>query len=64
MRGGSVHIFENKFKEFKEGDIEKQLGVEILTGLALAPHVEYKMQPQSMNRTHGNDYITRHIRRG
>ena len=40
------------------------IGVYIIDGLSPTPELTQKMQPQSKERTHGNDFIAQHIGTG
>ena len=55
--GEGGHIFAGKCLPFKNEDITQMVGVYILDGLAPSHQIIQKMQPQSKERTHGNDFI-------
>ena len=62
--GQKGHIFEGKFKPFTPHDIMKVIGVYVIDGLAPLPQLTLKMQPHSVQRTHGNDFIAKSIGSG
>ena len=51
------HVFERKSKISKLHDIMKMLGVYILDSLMPLPQLHQKMQPQSKEKTHVNNFI-------
>ena len=59
--GDKGHIFEGKFKPLSSSDIFKMLGVYMLDGLSPTPRLEWTMQSQEKQPTHGNDRIANAI---
>ena len=55
--GEEGHIFAGQYKPFKNDDLEQIIGVYILDALAPSHPLIQKIQPQSKQRTHGNDLI-------
>ena len=56
-----VHIFEPFWNETR---IMQMIGIYILDRIAPSPQVEQKMQPQSKQWTHGNDFVSSSIGKG
>ena len=62
--GEPGHIFSGKYKPFSIRGFFQMIGVYIVDGLSPTPELTRKMQPQSKERTHGNDFIAQHIGTG
>ena len=54
-------IFEDRWKDLEPEDVMMMMGIYIIDGLAPSPKLIQKMQPQSKQRTHGNDFISSNI---
>ena len=59
--GEPGHIFAGKYKPLTTDDIRRQVGVYILDGVAPTPQLKDKMKSQSRARTHGNDFVAKHV---
>ena len=59
--GEPGHRFAGKFEHFTTQSICRMMGVYVIDGLAPSPQLMQKMQPQSKDRTHGNDFIAKHM---
>ena len=59
--GEPGHVFAGKYEAFSVRRSFQMIGVYIIDGLSPTPELARKMQPQSKERTHGNDFIAQHI---
>ena len=59
--GEPGHIFARKYKPLTSDDIRRQIGIYILDGVAPTPQLTFSMKPQSCDRTHGNNFVARHV---
>ena len=59
--GEKGHIFKGKYKPLTPEDIMKVMEVYILNELTPSLQLVQKMQLQSKDRTHGNNFIAKHV---
>ena len=62
--GEEGHIFAGRYTPFTNLDINQILGTYIIDGVAPSPQLLQKMQPQTKQRSHGNDFIASCLGRG
>ena len=59
--GEPGHIFSGKYKPLTLNEIQRQLGIYILDGVSPTPQLNFRMTPQSSDRTHGNNFVANHV---
>eukprot|EP00547_Thalassionema_nitzschioides_P014673 CAMPEP_0194238244 /NCGR_PEP_ID=MMETSP0158-20130606/5025_1 /TAXON_ID=33649 /ORGANISM="Thalassionema nitzschioides, Strain L26-B" /LENGTH=863 /DNA_ID=CAMNT_0038972445 /DNA_START=101 /DNA_END=2689 /DNA_ORIENTATION=- len=47
------------WKDFTATELRQHIGLYLLHGLSPSPRVEWKLKPQSSDKTHGNDFVHR-----
>ena len=57
--GEKGHIYEGRHKPFALSTIMGMMGTYVLDGLSPSPQLVWKMRPQSVDSTQGNDFIAR-----
>ena len=51
------------WKDFSVDEIRQHIGLYVWNGLSPSPRLEMKLQPQHVDRIHGNDFIVQHMGR-
>lgn len=59
--GEPGHIYAGKWKDFTTKEIATIIGTYILDSVNPSPRLSQKMQPQSRDKTQGNDFISRNV---
>jgi len=54
---GKGGVYYQDYEPFDVDEIKQHFGLYIINGLVPSPWVEYKFQPQSKDKIHGNDHI-------